>query len=159
MTNGDRREVIQKYTYTSQNGYGDGRYGNSGPEYPGSDGYKDPRGPGSTSSRDSTSGPGRYVNSLYSLFEHDIISNHLMPSWLILQVTFAVYSKIVVSVLLFHCLFKHIIDVNLTSYGSIGSEIRNKCFVVAMHLENQPRWLQMQTINLLLFSAFEILEI
>ena len=29
----------------------------------------------------------------------------------------------------------------------MGSEIKNKCFVVAMCLENQPRWRRLQTIN------------
>ncbi len=59
ITNGNQREVVQKYTHTSQNGYGDGGYGNSRTDYPPGDGYRDaPKGPGSTSSRDSS---GRYV--------------------------------------------------------------------------------------------------
>ena len=59
FTNGDGREVVHKYTYNSQNGYGDSRYGPSRPEYPPSDEYRDgPKGPGSSSSRDSS---GRYV--------------------------------------------------------------------------------------------------
>ena len=36
----------------------------------------------------------------------------------------------------------------------MGSEIKNRCFVVAMCLENQPRWRRLQTIN----TVIEILN-
>ena len=29
----------------------------------------------------------------------------------------------------------------------MGSELKNRCFVIAMCLENQPRWRRLQTIN------------
>ena len=37
-------------------------------------------------------------------------------------------------------------DVNFTICGSIGSEIKNRCFVVVMCLQNQPRWRRLETI-------------
>ena len=43
-------------------------------------------------------------------------------------------------------------DVNFKICGSVRSEIRNKCFVVAMCLENQPRWRRLQTINRLAWN-------
>ena len=38
---------------------------------------------------------------VYSSFAHDVILSHWAPSWLILQITLAVYSEIVVSVYYF----------------------------------------------------------
>ena len=35
----------------------------------------------------------------------------------------------------------------LKMYGSIGSEIMNRYFVVAMCFKRQPRWRRLQTIN------------
>ena len=35
----------------------------------------------------------------------------------------------------------------LKTYGSIGSEIMNRYFVVAMCFKRQPRWRRLQTIN------------
>ena len=32
--------------------------------------------------------------------------------------------------------------------GSIESEIKNRCFVFAVCLENQPRWRRLQTMNI-----------
>ena len=41
-TKGDHQAVVQKYTYTSQNGYDDGRYGGkSRSDYPPGDGFRD----------------------------------------------------------------------------------------------------------------------
>ena len=37
----------------------------------------------------------------YSSFAHDVILSHWAPSWLILQITLAVYSEIVVSIYYF----------------------------------------------------------
>ena len=37
----------------------------------------------------------------------------------------------------------------LKMYGSIGSEIINRYFVVAMCFKRQPRWRRLQTINCL----------
>ena len=39
-------------------------------------------------------------------------------------------------------------DVHFKICGSIRSEIKNECFVIAMCLENQPRWRRLQTINI-----------
>ena len=42
-----------------------------------------------------------YKADMYSSFAHDVISSHWAPSWLILQITLAVYSEIVVSIYYF----------------------------------------------------------
>ena len=39
----------------------------------------------------------------------------------------------------------------LKMYGSIGSEIMNRYFVVAMCFKRQPRWRRLQTINSQIF--------
>ena len=39
-------------------------------------------------------------------------------------------------------------DVNFKICGSIGSQIKNRCFLFAMCSENQPRWRRLLTINL-----------
>ena len=38
-------------------------------------------------------------------------------------------------------------DVNFNICNSIGSEINNRCFMIAMCLDNQPRLRRLQTIN------------
>ena len=39
-----------------------------------------------------------FLYTLYSSFAHDVILSHWAPSWLILQITLAVNSEIVVSI-------------------------------------------------------------
>ena len=51
----------------------------------------------------------------------------------------------------------------LKMYGSIGSEITNKYFVVAICFKHQPRWRRLQTINtvryiFLFLDALQALE-
>ena len=38
-------------------------------------------------------------------------------------------------------------DANFKICGSIGSQIKNRCFLFAMCSENQQRWRRLQTIN------------
>ena len=47
----------------------------------------------------------------------------------------------------------------LKMYGSIGSEIMNRYFVVAMCFKRQPRWRRLQTINFGNNSVFSVREI
>ena len=42
---------------------------------------------------------------------------------------------------------------SLKMYGSIGLEIMNRYFVVAMCFKRQPRWRRLQTINSYLFYS------
>ena len=46
----------------------------------------------------------------------------------------------------------------LKMYGSIGSEIMNRYFVVAMCFKSQPRWRRLQTINTaIVLNKFDIM--
>ena len=44
-------------------------------------------------------------------------------------------------------------DVNVKICGSIGSQIKNRCFLFAMCSENQLRWRRLQTINIRITSC------
>ena len=63
---------------------------------------------------------------------------HWLPSWLILQITLAVYREVVVLIYYFIVSFERIMNNNFKIYGSIGLEIQNsgRQFVVAMCTEN-----------------------
>ncbi|XP_046860542.1 lipoxygenase homology domain-containing protein 1-like isoform X2 [Xenia sp. Carnegie-2017] len=65
--NVDRREEVQRYTYTTQNGYGDGRYGYPGPEYR-SGAHYPPNARNSPSPQGSSEGLQRQTNSYEESF-------------------------------------------------------------------------------------------
>ena len=81
-----------------------------------------------------------------SILRNDAMSSHWAQSWFIPQITLAVYSEIVVSIYYFIvslsvlCMLVIICDL-------IRSEIKNRCSVVVICLENQPRWRRLQMIN------------
>ena len=80
-------------------------------------------------------------------FAHDVILSHWAPSWLILQITLAVYRETVVSIYYFIVSLRVLWILIFKICGSIGSQTKNRCFLFAMCSENQPRWRRLQTIH------------